>query len=112
RADHLMLGQAFDNLVDNVAKHAASGRSLAIAIRAALPSVEIEVQDRGEGIPADELSRVFEKFYRRKGTRNRGAGLGLAIVRRVVEDHDGTVTISSSVGSGTTVSVRLAAARS
>ena len=58
-------------------------------------------------IPAGDLSHVFEKFYRRKGTPQRGAGLGLAIVRRIVEDHDGTVGISSRLGEGTSVEVQL-----
>jgi signal transduction histidine kinase len=61
----------------------------------------------GEGIPADELPRVFDKFYRRKGTRDRGTGLGLAIVRRIVEDHGGRVEIASEVGAGTTIRMSL-----
>jgi two-component system phosphate regulon sensor histidine kinase PhoR len=53
------------------------------------------------------LPRVFEKFYRRKGTRQRGTGLGLAIVRRIVDDHGGRVDMASVVGRGTTVLVSL-----
>jgi signal transduction histidine kinase len=70
-------------------------------------SVHVAIADRGQGIPADDLSHVFEKFYRRKGMRQRGAGLGLAIVRGIVEDHQGTVSMSSVVGQGTTVDVEL-----
>lgn len=69
--------------------------------------VRIEVADRGDGIPAAELPRLFEKFYRRKGTRHRGAGLGLAIVRRIVEDHKGTVTLTNEPGQGSRATVSL-----
>jgi two-component system sensor histidine kinase BaeS len=69
--------------------------------------VQIEVADRGEGIPAEDLSRVFEKFYRRKRSRHRGSGLGLAIVRRIVEDHGGKASIKSTVGQGSTVTIEV-----
>lgn len=105
--DHLMLLHVLDNLVENAVTHAGDGRWLEVTAAADDASVTIDVQDRGEGIPADDLPRVFEKFYRRKGTRQRGTGLGLAIVRRIVEDHGGRVTMTSTVGQGTTVRVTL-----
>jgi signal transduction histidine kinase len=105
--DHLMLGHAFDNLVENAIVHAGDGRWLAVAVAANRSHAFIEVADHGEGIPAADLPRVFEKFYRRKGTRQRGTGLGLAIVRRIIEDHGGRAEISSVVGQGTTVRVSL-----
>jgi signal transduction histidine kinase len=107
KADHVMLGQVFDNLIDNVTKYAASGRWLGVSVIPGGRSVRIEVADHGEGVPAGDLSRVFEKFYRQKGTRHRGAGLGLAIVRRIVEDHRGTVRMSSMLGKGASVDVVL-----
>ncbi len=107
RADHLMLLHAVDNLVENAVTHAGEGRWLSVSVTAAGPSVIIDVADRGEGIPSAELPRVFEKFYRRKGTRQRGTGLGLAIVQRIVEDHGGKIHLSSVVGGGTTVRVSL-----
>lgn len=58
-------------------------------------------------MPPDERGPIFEKFYRRKGTRLRGAGLGLAIVRRIVEDHRGTVDVIGQVGQGSTFVVRV-----
>jgi C4-dicarboxylate-specific signal transduction histidine kinase len=76
-------------------------------VTAAGGQVHVEVADRGEGIPADELPRLFDKFYRRKGTRHRGAGLGLAIVRRIVEDHRGTVSLTSEPGRGSRAIVSL-----
>jgi signal transduction histidine kinase len=107
RADHLMLAQAFDNLIDNALKYGGSGRWLGVTVSPNARLVHVEVADRGEGIPADDLPRVFDRFYRRKGTRHRGAGLGLAIVRRIVEDHQGTVTFSSTPGHGSRVDVAL-----
>lgn len=103
--DHLMLAQVFDNLIDNAAKHAASGKFLGLDVTIADRQVTIAVSDRGDGIPPDDLTLVFDKFYRRKGTRPRGAGLGLAIVRRIVEDHGGTVRMHSVPGEGTSVLV-------
>jgi signal transduction histidine kinase len=107
RADHMMLVHVFDNIIDNATKYAASGRWLGVRVYSNERAVHVEIADRGEGIPAADLARVFEKFFRRKGARQRGAGLGLAIVRRVVEAHEGNVTISSVVGQGTTVDVEL-----
>ena len=105
--DHLMLLHVFDNLVENAITHAGAGKWLGLAVTADGAKVNVEVADRGEGIPAADLPRVFEKFYRRKGTRQRGTGLGLAIVRRIVDDHGGRVDMASVVGRGTTVLVSL-----
>ena len=107
RGDHLMLLHVLDNLVENAVTHAGDGRWLEVTAGTTGENVTIEVHDRGEGIPPDDLPRVFEKFYRRTGTRQRGTGLGLAIVRRIVEDHGGRVTMTSTVGQGTTVLVTL-----
>lgn len=107
RADPLMLGHVFDNLVDNALKYAASGRWIGVSVVPDGSRVRVEVADRGAGVPQGEWSRIFERFYRRKGTRNRGAGLGLAIVRRIVEDHHGTVAVTSAPGRGTTFTVTL-----
>ena len=105
--DHHMLAQVFDNLIDNAAKHAVGGRSLGISVATVGRQVEVAFTDRGAGIPAEDLPRVFDKFYRRKGARPRGAGLGLAIVRRIVEDHRGAVRIDSAAPGGTTVVLTL-----
>ena len=105
--DHLMLLHVFDNLIENAINHGSAGKWLAVMLTAGPSYANVDVHDRGEGIPPDDLPRVFEKFYRRKGTRQRGTGLGLAIVRRIVDDHHGRVTLSSVVGQGTTVVVSL-----
>ncbi|MFN7982775.1 MAG: HAMP domain-containing sensor histidine kinase [Vicinamibacterales bacterium] len=105
--DHFMLQHAFDNLVENAITHAGEGRWLGVRVVPGDSLAIIEVADRGEGIPADELTRVFDKFYRRKGTRQRGTGLGLAIVRRIVEDLGGRVELASAEGAGTTARMTL-----
>jgi signal transduction histidine kinase len=105
--DPLMLGQVFDNLIDNAAKYGASGRFLGVSVVAATRTVEISIVDRGEGIPEEERQRIFDKFYRGKGTRSRGAGLGLALVKRIVDAHRGTVRVTSTSATGTAVVVTL-----
>jgi signal transduction histidine kinase len=69
--------------------------------------VEIEVADTGGGIPAGDLTRIFEPFY---STKERGTGLGLAFAREVVVEHGGTIRCDSAVGRGTSFTIRLPAA--
>ena len=106
-ADHTMMVHVVDSLLDNAAKHAASGQWLRVLVTHSGAMVLVEISDHGPGIAAPDLPRVFERFYRGAATRARGAGLGLAIAKRIVSDHHGTVTIRSSTGAGTTVDVVL-----
>ncbi len=72
--------------------------------------LEIAVTDRGPGIPAEDLPKIFERFYRVDKARARkqgGAGLGLAIAKTIVEAHQGTIVAQSQVGHGTTMTIRL-----
>ena len=82
---------------------------MAVRARVADGRVIIEVADAGQGIAPDELPRVFDTFYRGKGTRTRGSGLGLAIVRRIATNHGGHVSVASQPGEGTTVTIVLPA---
>jgi signal transduction histidine kinase len=115
RADRSALLHALENLIDNAIRYSDSNpdsrRVLALRARQTGSVVQIEVADRGPGIPPDERSRVFEKFYRGRTTRVGGTGLGLTIVHRVVKDHGGTVTIGGGPEHGTTVEVSLPLAR-
>ena len=73
-------------------------------------SIIVEVADNGPGIPQEDLPHVFEKMYRVEKERTRaaeGSGLGLSIVKRIVELHGGQIAVESTVGKGTTFSVRL-----
>lgn len=97
------VGQALANLVDNAIKYSADDRALAIDARVTDRRLALAVTDRGLGVPKAEQARIFEKFYRagRSDTQGRrGSGVGLALVRHVVEAHGGAVTVESGPGAG------------
>ena len=98
------------NLLDNGVAHTPEGCKVTLALRRPAESIaEIAVTDSGEGIPAKDISRVFERFYQvdKSRPRKRGAGLGLAIVKEIVEAHNGTIAAESVVGLGSRFTVRL-----
>jgi two-component system sensor histidine kinase BaeS len=110
-ADHTRVYQVVTNLVENALMHTPSGGTVDISVaRTADDFVRIEVTDTGPGIPPEELPLIFEQFYRVDRSRSRqtgGAGLGLTIVKRLVEAHGGRVGADSAIGRGTRVSVEL-----
>ncbi|MEA3253951.1 MAG: sensor histidine kinase, partial [Chloroflexota bacterium] len=96
----------------NALKHTPEGGEVRIIGRQpAADSVEIRVADNGPGIPPDQLSHVFERFYQVPGVRT-GSGLGLAIAREIVWAHSGTIEASSTPGKGTEFIVKLPATAS
>lgn len=107
------LAQVFTNLVDNALTYTPAGGEVRLMVRPAAEAgwVEGVVADTGPGIPAEELPRIFERFYQVEKSRSRengrGSGLGLAIVRELVEAHGGSVRISSATGRGATFVVSL-----
>ncbi|TMF15375.1 MAG: PAS domain-containing protein [Chloroflexi bacterium] len=106
--DRAKTDQALQNIVDNALKFTRAGEVL---VRASVDRnrVEISILDTGPGIPARDLSRIFERFYKVDRSRGGlpGSGLGLSIARHLVELQGGTIVAESSGGSGTTVRVRL-----
>jgi two-component system sensor histidine kinase BaeS len=97
-------GDVVGNLVSNALRHTPHGGRVTLYARQAADHVTIEVDDTGTGIPAEDLPRVFDRFWRAEKSRSRrtgGSGLGLAIVRRLTEAMGGTVTVVSTVGVGT-----------
>jgi signal transduction histidine kinase len=103
-----LLIDAFGNLIKNGIEYNRPGGQVVVQVRNESPWVVATVRDTGVGINADDLPRVFERFYRADRSRTRGgAGLGLAIVKSIVENHGGTVTCSSTPGVGTEFKVRL-----
>jgi two-component system phosphate regulon sensor histidine kinase PhoR len=103
--------QALLNVADNAAKYTRAGR-ISLSARLVEGAIEIVVADTGPGIPADEQSQVFDRFYRGSANGEPGFGLGFAIVGSAVEAIDGELELSSSEGSGTTVRFRLPRAAS
>ncbi|HEY7023031.1 MAG TPA: HAMP domain-containing sensor histidine kinase [Ktedonobacterales bacterium] len=117
RADADRLRQVLLNILDNAIKHTPATGSIRLSAHpAAGAMVEIGARDTGSGIPAEALPHIFERFYRadparaRASQRSGGTGLGLAIAKGLIEAQGGAISITSTVGVGTTVTIRLPAA--
>lgn len=101
--DSQRIGQVLRNLLDNAITHTPKGGAITVAARPIQGHVEVSVIDTGEGIPAEHLPNVFERFYRVDKSRTRatgGSGLGLTIARRLVEAHGGKIGVQSEAGNG------------
>jgi signal transduction histidine kinase len=107
-ADAQRVTQIVSNLLSNAIRHTPPGGIVAASVRSVDDSVCIEVRDTGEGIPAEALPRVFERFYRGSNSQA-GGGLGLTLVKELSESMGGSVEAHSTVGEGTTFTVRLPA---
>src|SRR5258706_6610069 len=97
----------FVNLVDNAIKFTATGE---VTVTATIESrdIQIEIADTGKGIPTEQLSHIFDRFYRVDSSRTQtGAGLGLAIALQIARSHGGDITVQSKVGEGTAFFVTL-----
>jgi two-component system phosphate regulon sensor histidine kinase PhoR len=104
RGEASRLGQVFANLVHNAVKFSSVGGIVRVRVRAAGPVIEASVEDQGAGIPAADLPRIFERFYKADRARRKGGGtgLGLAIARHIVEGHGGEIRVTSVEGRGST----------
>jgi two-component system sensor histidine kinase SenX3 len=105
---------AVANLLENAIAYSPEGTKVGLAARPRGGVWEITVTDQGIGIPAEDLDRVFERFYRVDAARSRetgGTGLGLAIVKHIINNHGGQVRVWSVPGSGSTFTLELPAAR-
>lgn len=113
-ADAVLLRRALDNLLDNARKYSAPPSPVRVEAARRGADLVIEVSDRGEGIAAEELERVFSPFYRVDRSRARatgGVGLGLPLARRIAEAHGGTLTARSTPGEGTTLTLTIPGVR-
>ncbi len=112
-ADIALIERTLANLLDNALAHTPSGGRVRLDVQAVPDGVAIEVSDTGTGIPAADLPRIFERFYRVDKARSldkSGSGLGLAIVKRIVELHGSEIRVESAQGEGTRFWFRLRAA--
>jgi signal transduction histidine kinase len=103
RGDREALGGALWNLLDNAVKYSPDEHNVHVAVSASNGHVEVSVRDHGPGIPKEDLKRVFGRFYRGANAKTqgtKGTGIGLAIVKEIVEAHGGTVRVRSELGQG------------
>jgi signal transduction histidine kinase len=108
--DEERLGHCLDALIENAVRFTGESDAISLAVRTAHGHAVIEVSDTGDGIPEEELPRIFDRFSRVSGTRrgrDGGTGLGLAIVKAIAEAHGGSVTVQSEVDEGTSFELQL-----
>ncbi|HQU35667.1 MAG TPA: HAMP domain-containing sensor histidine kinase, partial [Anaerolineales bacterium] len=105
------LAQVFTNLVDNALKFTPANGRVALSAKKDEGWIEFEVADSGGGVESEALPRLFDRFYQvdtsRAGGEGHGAGLGLAIAREITQAHGGKIGVRSSMGHGTTFTIRL-----
>jgi signal transduction histidine kinase len=112
--DRDAMAQAISNLLDNAIKYSGEVKRLSITAEALGPDLSVEIADHGIGIPRAERAKIFEKFYRvGNGLVHdvKGSGLGLSLVKHIVEAHQGTVSVESEVGKGSRFTILLPLAR-
>jgi signal transduction histidine kinase len=109
-ADPLRLTQMLDNLISNAVKFTPEGGTVTVTAAPTGAGVRLEIADTGVGIPADEVGRLFDRFFRASTSAvAQGTGLGLSIVKSIVDVHGGTIRVESTEGAGTTFAVDLPA---
>ena len=108
RAQPVLVRELIANLIDNALRYAPAA-TITVGVAQDGAGVLLSVEDDGPGIPPEERARVFDRFYRLRGTTGDGAGLGLAIVRQIAERYGGSVTLGDGAGKGLRVEVRFPA---
>jgi signal transduction histidine kinase len=108
--DRARIAQVLDNFVSNAIKFTPSGGRVSVATTMCDGAVEVQIADTGLGVPAEELPRLFQRFFRTQAATTQaipGTGLGLAIAKAIVEGHGGRIDVESQEGTGTTFRFRL-----
>jgi two-component system, OmpR family, sensor histidine kinase BaeS len=106
-ADPTRVSQIVSNLLSNALKFTPAGGQVVVSVGPSSPWAELRVEDTGAGIPPDEITHVFDRFYRGRSPRAGGSGIGLTVVRELVRAHGGTVDVGERPGGGTVFTVCL-----
>jgi two-component system, OmpR family, phosphate regulon sensor histidine kinase PhoR len=108
------LGQALSNLISNASKYTPNGGLITVRLTTNNENIRIDIQDTGYGIPTEALDKLFTEFYRVKTAQTEdiaGTGLGLSLVKSVIENHGGTIIVTSIEGVGSTFTLLMPAGR-
>ncbi|MDH4101334.1 MAG: HAMP domain-containing histidine kinase, partial [Nitrospirota bacterium] len=106
--DHTRLTEVMVNLLENSVRYNRTGGSVNVDVQTGNGEVAVSVRDTGVGIAPESIDLVFKRFWREDASRSTGgSGLGLSIVKRIVEAHDGRIEVTSTVGEGSCFTVRL-----
>jgi signal transduction histidine kinase len=109
RAVPALLERIVDNLIGNAIKYTTAGDKIEVTVDCSGGEIRLVVHDHGPGIPEEAQARVFDRFYRVPGAAETGAGLGLALVKEIVNWHGGCITVDSEIGAGSRFTVNLPA---
>lgn len=113
-ADRQRIAQVMSNLISNAINHSFDGGKVVVSFEVTKKNIIVKVQDFGEGIPPEHITRIFERFYRVDKSRSRekgGTGLGLAIVKHILEGHNAKADVESTPGKGSVFSFKLPRAK-
>jgi len=108
--NEMHIGQVLANMVDNATKHSSEGSEITIEVKLGENEIIVSVADKGQGIPAELLDKIFDRFYQAESIvtgRKSGTGLGLSICRRIVQAHNGRLWVESKLGEGSKFSFSL-----
>jgi two-component system sensor histidine kinase KdpD len=107
RIDYGLMEQTFYNLIINATQHTPAGATIKIGIEHHNDLLEIRIADEGMGFPEEDLPNVFSKFYKLKGNKSKGLGLGLSIVKGFVDAHNGTIEVKNNTHKGVTFTLKI-----